>query len=120
MRATVVRRCSFAAAHYLPHYKGKCANLHGHSFVIEVGVSGEVDSESGMVVDFGELKGVLQPILDNLDHHCINTVLENPTAENIALYVLNWLSNNWEIRKDMHIEFIRLWETEDSYAEVKG
>lgn len=117
MKATVVKRVSFSAAHSLPNYVGKCRNLHGHNWIIDIGVIGEVNSKSGMVIDFGELKGVLQPILDNLDHRLINNIIPNPTAENIALYILTWLTSNWELGN--MVEFIRVWETDDSYVEVR-
>jgi len=118
MKATVVKRVSFDAAHYLPNYPGKCSNIHGHHWVVEVGVSGEV-GEDGMVVDFSTLKGSLQPIIDNLDHHLVNSVIPNPTAENIAIYIRDWLTR-WATGKEaFELEFVRVWETEDSYAEVR-
>jgi len=117
MKAVVVKRIEFDAAHYLPHYKGKCADVHGHRWVLEVGVSGQVDEYSGMVVDFSILKEALQPIVDNLDHKIVNTTVENPTAENIAIYILNWLQKNSDIGN--MLEFVRVWETPDSYAEIQ-
>lgn len=117
MKATVVKRVSFDAAHFLPNYPGKCANLHGHHWVVEVGISGKV-GENGMVIDFGEIKSGLKPILDNFDHRLINNVVPNPTAENIASYIFNWVSSNWPVVVEggVTIEFIKVWETEDSYA----
>jgi len=52
----VVREFRFDAAHYLPGYKGLCSNLHGHTFYLQIGVRGEIDLASGMVVDFNSLK----------------------------------------------------------------
>jgi len=118
MEATVVKKVGFSAAHRLPNYEGKCANWHGHNWVIELGITGEID-ESGMVIDFGVLKEALQPILDNLDHRTVNEIIPNPTAENIALYIKGWLEKYW-IGGSTRIEFVRVWETEDSYVEVKG
>ena len=112
MKATVVKRISFDAAHFLPDYPGKCKNLHGHHFVVEVGVSGEVEKD-GMVIDFGQIKEFLQPIVDKFDHHLINDTIKNPTAENIAIYIKDRLG------VDKKIEFVRVWETEDSYVEVR-
>jgi 6-pyruvoyltetrahydropterin/6-carboxytetrahydropterin synthase len=120
MEATVVKRVGFSAAHRLPNYVGKCSNWHGHNWIIDLGITGEVDPVSGMVIDFGEVKSALQPILDNLDHKCVNTIIPNPTAESIALYIKDWLQKNWKPTASVKIEFIRVWETEDSYAEVKG
>lgn len=119
MRATVVKRVSFAAAHFLPNYSGKCKNLHGHTWSIELGVSGIVDKESGFVIDFSELKEGLQPILDSFDHHLLNDIIANPTAENIARFIFDKIV--YFLRgRGLKVKFVRVWETEDSYAEVLG
>ena len=119
-KGLVCKRVSFSAAHRLPNYIGKCANWHGHNWVIDLGITGEIDSETGMVTDFGILKEALQPILDNLDHKCVNNIIPNPTAENIALYIKDWLGNSWSTKDGPKLAFVRVWETDDSYAEVKG
>ena len=76
------------SAHWLPNVPEghKCRRLHGHSFRIEVRVSGEVGEQSGWVMDFADIKGAFRPLFDQLDHHCLNEVegLENPTSENLA------------------------------------
>jgi 6-pyruvoyltetrahydropterin/6-carboxytetrahydropterin synthase len=84
------------AAHRLPNVPEghKCARLHGHSFRIEIHVSGEVGKESGWVMDFAELRRIFQPVYDQLDHHYLNEIegLENPTSENIARWVWQQLN----------------------------
>jgi len=79
------------AAHRLPNVAEghKCARLHGHSFLIEVHVSGPVRKREGWVMDFAELKRIFQPVFDQLDHHCLNEIegLENPTSENLARWI---------------------------------
>jgi len=79
------------AAHYLPNVPAdhKCRRMHGHSFRIEVHVSGPVGNDSGWVMDFADLKRAFQPLFDQLDHHCLNDIegLENPTSENLARWV---------------------------------
>lgn len=79
------------AAHHLPNVPEghKCARLHGHSFRIEVHISGEVGEQSGWVLDFSELKQAFQPLYDRLDHHYLNEIegLENPTSENLARWI---------------------------------
>jgi 6-pyruvoyltetrahydropterin/6-carboxytetrahydropterin synthase len=79
------------AAHYLPHVPEghKCRRMHGHSFRIEVHVSGEVGAHSGWVMDFADLKRAFKPLFDRLDHHCLNEIegLENPTSENLARWI---------------------------------
>lgn len=79
------------AAHHLPNVPEghKCARIHGHSFKIEIHVSGEVGADSGWVMDFAELRQIFQPLYDRLDHHYLNEVegLENPTSENLARWI---------------------------------
>ena len=67
----------------------KCARLHGHSFRIEIHVSGEIGEDTGWVMDFGDIKSVFKPIYDQLDHHYLNDIpgLENPTSEVLAAWV---------------------------------
>jgi 6-pyruvoyltetrahydropterin/6-carboxytetrahydropterin synthase len=84
------------AAHRLPHVPAdhKCARLHGHSFVIEVAVRGPVDPVLGWVMDFAEVKAAFKPLFDALDHRYLNDIpgLENPTSEQLAIWVWNRLS----------------------------
>ena len=79
------------AAHRLPNVPEghKCARLHGHSFRIEVHVSGPVGEREGWVMDFAELRRIFQPVFDRLDHHYLNEIegLENPTSENLARWI---------------------------------
>jgi len=79
------------AAHHLPNVPQdhKCRRLHGHSFIIEIHVSGPVGSDSGWVMDFADLKAAFQPLYDQLDHNYLNEIqgLENPTSENLALWI---------------------------------
>ena len=86
------------SAHWLPNVPEghKCRRLHGHSFRIEVRVSGEVGEQSGWVMDFADIKGAFRPLFDQLDHHCLNEVegLENPTSENLARWVWDRLKSS--------------------------
>ena len=79
------------AAHFLPNVPEdhKCRRLHGHSFRIEVHVSGPVGDRSGWVMDFADVKTKFKPLHDVLDHHYLNEIpgLENPTSENIARWI---------------------------------
>jgi len=87
----VFRVFQIEAAHWLPNVPEghKCARLHGHSFRIEVHVSGQVGKDSGWVMDFADLRQAFQPLFDTLDHHCLNEIdgLENPTSENLARWI---------------------------------
>ncbi len=87
----VFRVFQIEAAHSLPNVPSghKCARLHGHSFRIEVHVSGAVGETTGWVMDFADLKALFQPVFDQLDHRCLNDIegLENPTSENLARWI---------------------------------
>ena len=79
------------AAHRLPNVPDghKCARLHGHSFRVEIHVSGEVDPAAGWVMDFADLKRAFRPLYEQLDHHYLNEIegLENPTSETLARWI---------------------------------
>lgn len=81
------------AAHFLPNVPAghKCRRMHGHSFRIEIHVSGPVGDETGWVMDFADLKQAFRPLFEQLDHHCLNDIegLENPTSEHLARWI--WL-----------------------------
>lgn len=81
------------AAHRLPRLPSghKCTRLHGHSFRIEIHVSGAVDPALGWVQDFGDLAAAFKPVHEQLDHYYLNEIegLENPTSENLARWI--WL-----------------------------
>jgi 6-pyruvoyltetrahydropterin/6-carboxytetrahydropterin synthase len=89
----IFREFRFEAAHRLPNVPPghKCARLHGHSYRVEVHVTGQVSEDTGWVMDFQELKDAFAPVHDLLDHRYLNEVpgLANPTSENLA----RWL---WE------------------------
>ncbi|UXI68747.1 6-carboxytetrahydropterin synthase QueD [Tahibacter amnicola] len=79
------------AAHRLPEVPPghKCARLHGHSFRIEIHVSGPVDPRAGWVMDFADIKQAFAPVFDALDHRYLNDIdgLANPTSENLAIWI---------------------------------
>ncbi len=79
------------AAHRLPNVPPghKCARLHGHSFRIELHVSGPADPHFGWVLDFADLKAAFKPYYEQLDHHYLNDIpgLDNPTSENLARWI---------------------------------
>lgn len=87
----IFRAFTVEAAHRLPNVPPghKCARLHGHSFRIEVHVSGPVDPVTGWVMDFADVKRAFAPVFDRLDHHYLNEIdgLDNPTSENLARWI---------------------------------
>jgi 6-pyruvoyltetrahydropterin/6-carboxytetrahydropterin synthase len=129
--ALVSRRETFNAAHQLRdlglseaenrQLYGKCANLHGHNYVLEVVVAGEIDQATGYVVDLKQLSDVISSrIIEDVDHRNLNTDvpwLEGliPTAENLAAAF-------WErMRSELpagSLRSVRLWETDKNWAEV--
>jgi 6-pyruvoyltetrahydropterin/6-carboxytetrahydropterin synthase len=82
---------SFAAAHNLRNYKGKCENLHGHNYKVRVVLTGPGLDETGLLYDFVHLKQVMRSVLGGLDHKYLNETKPfdelNPSAENIAKYI---------------------------------
>ena len=87
----IFKRFTVEAAHRLPNVPDghKCARLHGHSFTIELQVSGDPEPQLGWVMDFAELKAAFKPIYEQLDHHYLNEIegLENPTSEQLAIWI---------------------------------
>jgi 6-pyruvoyltetrahydropterin/6-carboxytetrahydropterin synthase len=87
------RAFTIEAAHRLPNVPSghKCARLHGHSFRIELHLTGEVQPDTGWVIDFADVRAAFQPTYDRLDHHYLNEIpgLENPTSENLARWIWN-------------------------------
>jgi len=110
---TLKIRHHFDAAHHLENYEGKCSNLHGHRWNVTVFARGIVDKKTGMLVDFTIIKGEI----DKLDHQCLNDIVQfNPTAENIAIYLLS----KFEIAYPKIAFKVRIWESPDCSVEAKG
>lgn len=84
----VRRRFDFEAAHELPGHPGACRDMHGHSYKLMVSVEREIDPDSGMAMDFADLKQLVRrEVVDHVDHKLLNELLENPTAEMIAVWI---------------------------------
>lgn len=107
----------FESAHNLRGYKGKCEELHGHNWRVEAKVSAEKVDESGMVIDFADLKKLLSETTAELDHKYLNDIDYfkdvNPTSENIAKYIYETLSKK---KPDLNLEEVTVWETDTSSA----
>ena len=80
----------FSSGHYLRNYKGKCENPHGHNYKVRITLRGEALDHAGLLLDFRDLKQVMRPVIDRLDHQMINDIgpftAINPSAENLAKY----------------------------------
>ncbi len=87
----IYKEFTFEAAHLLPNVPEghKCGRLHGHSFMVQIHISGEVDPVSGWIMDFADLKAAFKPIYNRLDHYFLNDIdgLENPTSEVLAKWI---------------------------------
>lgn len=87
----IYKSFTFDASHRLPQLpdEHKCSHLHGHTFMAEVHLEGPVDPVLGWVMDFGDIKRLCDPVLDELDHKYLNEIegLENPTSENLAVWL---------------------------------
>ncbi len=91
MIVELVKEFRFESAHRLPRVPAdhKCARLHGHSFVCEVAVRGEVDPQTGWFIDYGDISDAFEPLRLQLDHYYLNEIdgLENATSENLARWI---------------------------------
>ncbi len=93
----IYKEFTFEAAHLLPNVPAghKCGRLHGHSYRVQVHVSGELDGKFGWVMDFADIKKIVRPIIKELDHYYLNDIpgLENPTSENLAKWIWDKLQS---------------------------
>lgn len=110
----IVRQFTFDSAHKLNWYKGKCKNLHGHTYRLQIAIKGSIN-KNGIVMDFKKLdKIVKQSVIEKLDHKYLNKIIKNPTAENMCLWIWN------KLKKDLNLYEIKLWETPNSFAIYDG
>lgn len=111
---------NFSSAHQLRGYKGKCENLHGHNYKIEVYARGRELDNIGLLVDFGELKEAADEVVQYLDHRNINELEPfdeeiNPSAENLARYILERVSARVGDER-VQVYKVRCFETPTSVA----
>jgi len=80
----------FSSGHYLRNYKGKCENPHGHNYKVRITLRGEKLDHAGLLLDFKDLKQVMRPVIDRIDHQMLNDIEPftdiNPSAENLARF----------------------------------
>ncbi len=126
---SITKLFNFESAHWLVGHPS-CGQIHGHSFRLEVTVSGPVNGQ-GMIVDFSTLKEVVQPFVDMLDHLTINNVVklgnglgggwQNPTAERLLLWFVSKITQGMIERpywpKKVTLYRLRLYETAKNFAE---
>lgn len=112
---------TFAAAHNLRNYKGKCEDLHGHNYKIRVVLSGKELDSTGLLYDFVNLKQVIRAIIASLDHKYLNELPPfdtlNPSAENLARHIYDRASQQLPPSPNgAGIASITVWETETTAA----
>ncbi|PEX93756.1 6-carboxytetrahydropterin synthase QueD [Bacillus cereus] len=126
-RVMVSKEFTFDAAHHLHCYEGKCKNLHGHTYKVVFGISAYVN-EIGLAIDFGDIKEIWKNEIEiYLDHRYLNETLPamNTTAENMVVWIYEKMAealtkdNRANEYKGARVEFVRLFETPTSYAEVR-
>ncbi len=108
---------TFAAAHNLRNYKGKCENLHGHNYKVRVVMAGKELDATGLVYDFVQLKQVIQDVLRSLDHKYLNELPPfdklNPSAENLARHIYDEATKQLpKAANGAGIASITVWETD--------
>ena len=119
MHVELSKTFRFEAAHWLPTFPEghKCRRMHGHSFVVEVIVAGEVDPAKGYLIDYGQISAAIEPVCDQLDHRLLNEIegLENPTAEQISRWIFDRLKPNLSL-----LDKVRVRETCTTACEYCG
>jgi 6-pyruvoyltetrahydropterin/6-carboxytetrahydropterin synthase len=108
---------TFAAGHALRNYKGACENVHGHNFKVQVTMEGAALDQTGMLVDFLDVKASMMNVIAKLDHRFLNDIEPfdsiNPSAENIAEYFYQQMSSGLASNPvPVHIREVRVWETD--------
>ena len=113
----------FSAAHNLRDFRGKCEALHGHNWKVEVVLSGKNLDDSGVVLDFAEVKAATSEIMSEIDHRYLNElpffVENNPSSENIARYIFHRLQEKMDNDR-VRIRRVTAWESQDACASYLG
>ncbi len=102
-------REKFQAAHFLKDYRGKCENIHGHTFKVEVKIKTSKIDKTGITIDFMEIKKRVNEILP--DHALLNEIYDfNPSAENLSRHFY------FQLKKYFPVVEVTVWESEDAAA----
>ena len=109
---------SFSSAHSLEGYEGNCERVHGHNWKVDLIVSCSTLDDRGIGIDFRELKGALNEVVDSLDHRNLNDIEPfhsvNPSSENIAFYIFSQLKKR--LPEDVKVKRVRVWESDTASA----
>lgn len=111
---------SFAAAHQLRGYRGKCENMHGHTWRVQVIVAASQLNEIDLAVDFHDLKKMAHEIVGPLDHSCVNNIFpfteRNPSSENIAKWVYDAMKKRLVEFAGVSLAAVTVWESDTASA----
>jgi len=127
MKVAVCKEFKFSYGHYLPGHT-KCFQQHGHNGKLIVKVSGTID-KGGMVIDFSSLNEIVErEVIQIVDHRNLNDIIEfpqPPTIENMGIWTFNKLKYqfskfNEKYKRDIKLEEVVLFETDDSYTVING
>jgi 6-pyruvoyltetrahydropterin/6-carboxytetrahydropterin synthase len=132
MQIRLYKEVSFDASHRLLHYQGKCHNLHGHRWKVEIRITGSVDEQTNILVDYNEIKKVVnrfdhQIILNEKDpmvprieeFHPVITTPGDPTSELLAALIRDAIEAEYATSgRNIRVESIRVWESPTCYAEL--
>jgi 6-pyruvoyltetrahydropterin/6-carboxytetrahydropterin synthase len=107
----------FASAHALRNYKGRCENTHGHNWKVRVIIEGQRLDNTGMLVDFLDVKSLMAGIIDRIDHQFLNEIepfdVVNPSAENIAEYFYQKMAEGLvDTPVPVRVSEVKVWETD--------
>ena len=110
---------TFASAHQLRGYRGKCENIHGHNWRVVLSVEGNTLDDIGLLIDFQDLKKTLKEITTYLDHKNLNDIApfdkENPSAENIAKFIATEAQTKLNnLREGLRVQSVTVWESDTS------
>jgi 6-pyruvoyltetrahydropterin/6-carboxytetrahydropterin synthase len=114
---------NFAAGHALRNYKGKCENIHGHNYRVQVTVEGATLNDAGLLVDFSDLRREIGLLVSRFDHQFINQIAPfdqlNPSAENLAKYISDGVATQFQ-PKGLRVQAVTVWETDTSSATYRA
>ena len=106
---------TFASAHALRNYLGKCENVHGHNWKVQVVIEGKQLDETGLLVDFIDVKRLMAEVIEKLDHQHLNEIPPfdevNPSAENIAEYFYRQMMQGLS-SAPVRVQSVKIWETD--------
>lgn len=110
---------TFSSAHQLRDYRGKCENLHGHNWRVQIYLVSDKLNEIGIVMDFHEIKAYAEEVISNLDHKFLNDIFPfteiNPSSENLAKWIFDNLKKKIN-RDNVRLSAVTVWESDTASA----